>query len=171
MTERPENGDGSDQGDADQTHRAAGGEPGKETSPRQGLSIQVQVGRESSHRPAGANLTCRTSPDLTCGAGVQSVKDDLGRSDVAFARNGFAERAQNGRRVGVRSPVGAPDNRGVRDILAKMGGQVGAIMLKFGLDPGLIAVNTGLGGVRGANGDIQCSVGIAQGRGEDVSGP
>ena len=44
-------------------------------------------------------------------------------------------------------------------------------MLKFGLDPGLSAVNTSLGGVRGANGDIQGSVSIAQSRGEDVSGP
>ena len=44
-------------------------------------------------------------------------------------------------------------------------------MLKFGLDPGLGAVNTSLGSVRGANGDIQGSVGIAQSRGEDVSGP
>ena len=99
------------------------------------------------------------------------MKDNLSRSDVAFARNGFAERAQNGQRVGVRSPVGAPDNWGIRDILAKKGGQVGAIMLKFGLDPGLSAVNASLGGMRGANGDIQCSVGIAQSRGEDVSGP
>ena len=151
MTERPENGDGRDQGDADQTHRAAGGEPGTGTSLRQGLGIQVQVGRESSHRPAGTNLTCRTSPDLKCDAGVQSVKDNLSRSNVAFARNGFAERAQNGQRVGVRSPVGAPDNWGIRDVLAKKGGQVGAIMLKFGLDPGLSAVNTSLGGVCGGS--------------------
>ena len=102
---------------------------------------------------------------------MQSVKDNLGRSDVAFARNGFAERAQNGQRVGVRSPVGAPDDWGVRDILTKKGGQVGAIMLKFGLDPGLGAVNTSLGSVRGADGDIQCRKGVAQSRGEDVSGP
>ena len=95
MTERPENGDGSDQGDADQTHRAAGGELGTGTSPRQGLGIQVKVGRESGHRPASTNLTCRASPNLKCDAGVQSVKDNLSRSNVAFARNGFAERAAN----------------------------------------------------------------------------
>ena len=46
------------------------------------------------------------------------MKDNLGRSDVAFARNGFAERAQNGQRVGMRSPVGAPDNWGIRDVFA-----------------------------------------------------
>ena len=50
---------------------------------------------------------------------MQPVKDNLGRSDVAFARNRFAEGAQNGQRVGMRSPVGAPDNWGVRDALAK----------------------------------------------------
>ena len=134
-TERPESRDGGSQ----ETRTRHGGQQARtrreETGPRQGLGIQIQVDRESGHRPAGANLTCSTSPDLKCDAGVQSVEDDLGRSDVAFARNGFAERAQNGQRVGVRSPVGAPDNWGVRDVLAKKGGQVGAIMLKFGLDP------------------------------------
>ena len=70
---------------------------------------------------------------------------------LRFARNGVAERAQNGQRVGMRSPVGAPDNWGVRDVLAEKSGQVGPIVLKFGLDPGLSAVNTSLGGVRGAN--------------------
>ena len=141
------------------------------SSPREGLGIQVQVSRESSHRPAGTNLTCRTSPDLKSYTGVQSVKDNLSRSDVAFARDGFAERAQNGQRVGVRSPVGAPDDWGIRDVLAKKSGQVEAIMPKFGLDPGLSAVNTSLGGVRGANGDIQGSASVAQSRREDVSGP
>ena len=99
------------------------------------------------------------------------MKDNLSRSNVAFARNGFAERAQNGQRVGVRSPVGAPDNWGVGDVLAEKSGQVLSIMLKFGLDPGLSAVNTSLRGVRGADGDVQCSVGVAQSRGEDVCGP
>ena len=44
-------------------------------------------------------------------------------------------------------------------------------MFKFGLDPGLRAVNTSLRGVRGADGHIQCGVGVAQSRGEDVSRP
>ena len=99
------------------------------------------------------------------------MKDDISRSNVAFARDGFAERAQNGQRVGVRSPIGTPHDRGEGDILTKKSSQVRAIVFKFGLDPGLRAVNTCLRGVRGADGHIQCSVGVAQSRGEDVSGP
>ena len=99
------------------------------------------------------------------------MKDDISRSNVAFARDGFAERAQNGQRVGVRSPIGTPHDRGVGDILTKKSSQVRTIVFKFGLDPGLRAVNTSLRGVRGADGHIQCSVGVAQSRGEDVSGP
>ena len=102
---------------------------------------------------------------------MQPVKDNLGRSDVAFARNRFAEGAQNGQRVGMRSPVGAPDNWGVRDVLPKKRVQMGPIVLKFGLDPRLSAVSTSLRRVRGADGDVQGSVGVAQGRGEDVCGP
>ena len=55
--------------------------------------------------------------------------------------------------------MGTPHNRGVGDILTKMSSQVRAIVFKFGLDPGLRAVNTSLRGVRGADGHIQCSVG------------
>ena len=99
------------------------------------------------------------------------MKDDFNRGDVAFARDGFAERAQNGQRVGVRSPIGAPHDRGVGDVLAKKSSQMRAIVLEFGLDPGLSAINTSLRGVRGADGHVQCSVGVAQSRGEDVSGP
>ena len=99
------------------------------------------------------------------------MKDNLGRGDVAFARNGFAEGAQNGQRVGVRSPVGAPDNWAVRDVLTKERVEVGPIVLEFGLNPGQCAVSTSLASVRGADGDIQGSVGVAQGRGEDVCGP
>ena len=99
------------------------------------------------------------------------MEDNLGRSNVAFARNRFAEGAQNGQRVRMRSPVGAPDNMGVRDVLAKKRVQVGPIVHKFGLDLGLSAVSSSLRRVRGADGDIQGSVGVAQGRGEDVCGP
>ena len=99
------------------------------------------------------------------------MKDNLSRSNVAFGRYGFAERAQNGQRVGMRSPVGAPDHWAVRDVLAEKSVQMGSIVLEFGLDPGLSAVNTSLRGVRGANGDIQSTVSVAQSRGEDVSGP
>ena len=102
---------------------------------------------------------------------MQPVKDNLGRGDVAFARNGFAEGAQNGQRVGMRSPVGAPDDWAIRDILTKERVEVGPIVLEFGLNPGQCAVGTSLTSVRRADGDIQGSVGIAQGRGEDVCGP
>ena len=86
------------------------GEPGATAGPQQGLGIQIQIHQRSSRWPAGANLACCPSPNLKSYAGVQPVKDNLGRSDVAFARNGFAEGAQNGQRVGMRSPVGAPDD-------------------------------------------------------------
>ena len=46
-----------------------------------------------------------------------------------------------------------------------------AIVLVFGLHPGLGAIDTSLRGVRGADGHVQCSVGVAQSRSEDVSGP
>ena len=53
------------------------------------------------------------------------MEDDFSRASVAFARDGFTEGAQNGQRVGVRSPVGAPhDWRG--DVL-KEGCQVRAM--------------------------------------------
>ena len=79
--------------------------------------------------------------------------------------------AQNGQRVRMRSPVGAPDDWGVRDVLAKKRVQVGPIVQKFGLDLRLSAVSSSLRRVRGTDGDIQGSVGVAQGRGEDVCGP
>ena len=49
------------------------------------------------------------------------MEDDFGRGNVAFARDGFAEKAQNGQRVRVRSPIGTPHDRGVGDVLAKEG--------------------------------------------------
>ena len=48
-------------------------------------------------------------------------ENDFSRGNVAFARDGFAERAQNGQRVGVRSSIGTPHDRGVGDVLAKKG--------------------------------------------------
>ena len=47
---------------------------------------------------------------------------------------------------------------------------MGPVVLEFGLDPRLSAVSTSLRRVRGADGDIQGSVDVAQGRGEDVCG-
>ena len=105
--------------DTEQGTGSSRGEPGATAGPQQGLGIQIQIHQRSSRRPTGGNLACSPSPDLKSYVGVQPVKDNLGRSDVAFARNRFAEGAQNGQRVGMRSPVGAPDNWGVRDVLAK----------------------------------------------------
>ena len=68
------------------------------------------------------------------------MENDFSRGNVAFARDGFAERAQNGQRVLVRSPIGTPHDRGVGDVLTKEGSQVGAIVFQFGLHPGLSAV-------------------------------
>ena len=98
--------------------RQQAGSQAQEESPRQGLDVQIQVGREVRHGPAGAYLPCAASPHLQCDARVQPVENDFSRGDVAFARDGFAERAQNGQRVGVRSPIGTPHNRGVGDVLA-----------------------------------------------------
>ena len=147
------------------------GDGRRKRAPRRGLDVQVQVGREFRLGPAGAYLPCAASPYLQCDARVQTVENDLSRGDVAFARDRFAERAQNGQRVGVRPTIGTPHDWGVGDVLAKKGGQVGAIVFEFGLHPGLGAVSASLRGVRGAYGHVQCSVGIAQGRGKDISGP
>ena len=69
IAEKTGDGDGGDQGDTGQAHRKRRAEnQTREQGPRQGLGIQIQVGRESSHRPAGTNLTCRTSPNLKCDA-------------------------------------------------------------------------------------------------------
>ena len=105
--------------DTEQERRAAEESQARQQTPQQGLGNQIQVHQRSSRWPTGANLACCPSPDLKSYAGVQPVKDNLGRSDVAFARNGFTEGGQNGQRVGMRSPVGAPDNWAVRDVLTK----------------------------------------------------
>ena len=47
--------------------------------------------------------------------------DNLGRDKVAFARDGFTERAQNSQRLSTRSPTGTPHDRGVGDVLAEEG--------------------------------------------------
>ena len=69
MAEKTENEDGEDQDFTGQAHRGRRAEnQAREQGPQRGLGIQIQVGRESSHRPAGTNLTCRTSPNLKCDA-------------------------------------------------------------------------------------------------------
>ena len=138
-------------------------EPGRERSPRRGLDVQVQGGREFRHGPACAYLPCTASPNLQCDARVQPVENDFSRGNVAFARDGFTERAQNGQRVGVRSPIGAPHDRRKGDVLPKEGSQVGAIVFQLGPHPGLCAVGASLKSVWRANGHVQRFVGIAQG--------
>ena len=87
------------------------------------------------------------------------MEDDFGRGNVAFG-------AQNGQRVRVRSPIGTPHDRGVGDVLAKEGSQVGAVVFQLGLHPGLSAVSASLQSVRGADGHVERCVGVAQGRSE-----
>ena len=91
------------------------------------------------------------------------MENDFSRDNVAFSRDGFAERAQNGQRVGVRSPIGTPHDRGVGDVLPKEGSQVGAIVFQLGPHPGLCAVSASLQSVWRANGHVQRRVGITQG--------
>ena len=174
MTNAQESQDSQSQGSGQEPRRAKGTQEQarekrkpesqvEEKSPRWGLDVHVQDGREVRNRPAGAYLPCAASPYLQCDARVQPVENDFSRGDVAFARDRFAERAQNGQRVRVRSSIGTPHDRGVGDVLAKKGSQVGATVFEFGLHPGLGAVGASLQGVRRADGHVQCGVGVTQG--------
>ena len=96
--------------------------------------------------------------------------DDLGRDKVTFARNGFAERAQNSRSVSVSSPTGTPHNRGAGNFLSEEGGEARAAVGEFGLESDLRAVKASLLGVRGADRDVKGSFGVAQGGGEHARG-
>ena len=133
-----------------------------EKSPHWGLDVHVQDSQEVRHRPTGAHLPCAASPYLQCDARVQPVENDFSRGNVSFARDGFAERAKNGQRVRVRSPIGTPHDRGGGDVLTEEGSQVVAIVFEFSLHPGLGAVGVSLQSVWRANGHVQCSVGVTQ---------
>ena len=122
-------------------------------SPRRGPDAHAQDSRWVRHRPTGAYLPCASSPYLQCDARVQPVENDFSRCNVAFARDGFVERSQNGQRVRARSPIGTPHDRGVGDVLTEEGSQVGGIVFKFGLHPGQGAVGAS---VRRADGHVQC---------------
>ena len=74
--------------------------------------------------------------------------DNLGRDKVAFARDGFTERAQKSKHVSMRSPMGTPHNRGVGSVLAEERGKVWAMVGEFGLLSGLQSVGTSLLSVR-----------------------
>ena len=66
--------------------------------------------------------------------------------------------------------MGAPDDRGVGNVLAEKRGEVWATVGKFGLKPGLCAARPSLG-VRRADRNVEGGVRVSEGRGEDVGGP
>ena len=69
------------------------------------------------------------------------------------------------------SPAGAPNDRGVGNVLSEEGGKVQAVVSKFGLKPGLRAVWASLLCVQRADRDVQGGVPVAKGGGEGVGGP
>ena len=69
-----------------------------------------------------------------------SLEHELSKHEVAFARDGCAGRARNGQCVLVRSPTGAPHDRGMGDVLSEEGWKVWAIMIKFAASTGLLGV-------------------------------
>ena len=91
---------------------------------------------------------------------MQPLEHDLSRDEIAFARDRFSERAQNGQCVLVGSPTGAPN---VGDVLSEEGSKVRAVMVTFGRKPGLGAVWAGLG-VRRTDRDVQGGVRLAKER-------
>ena len=99
------------------------------------------------------------------------MEHDLSRDEVAFARDGSTERAQHGQSVLVESHIGAPNDRGVGDVLKEERGEVWAVVVEFGLQPELRAVQASLLGVRRADRDIQGGARVAEGGGDDVGGP
>ena len=88
------------------------------------LAGALSVAKTSCGQMAGTTLGA-AFPDFQGDAGVEFLKDNLRGDIVAFARDRFTERAKNGQRVSVRSPVGVPDNRGVGNVLAEKRGCVG----------------------------------------------
>ena len=136
--------------------------------PQAGIMIQGPESGRAASGQQGPNLPGAAFPDFQGDAGMKFLTDNLGRDKVAFARDGFAERAQNSLRVSMRSPTGTPLDRGVGDFLAEERGKVWATVGEFGLVSGLRAVSTSLLSVRGADRDVKGGVGVAQGRGESV---
>ena len=130
--------------------------------------LRVWKGRRgpaSSDLPGGAAF-----PDFQGDAGVEEDKDNLSGDKVAYARDGFTERAQNDQSVSMRSPVGAPDSRSVGNVLAEKRREVWAVVGKFGFTPGLFAVTASLLGVRDADREVEGGVRVAWGGGKDVGG-
>ena len=110
-----------------QRHRKDQESP-KEKGPeglRPRLRVRIQNGGRGREGPAETDLPSAPLPDCQGNAGVQRLEHDFRRDEIAFARDGFAERAQNGQRVSVGSPIGAPDDRSVGgDVLSEERGEV-----------------------------------------------
>ena len=126
-------------------HGAGGQETTGGRGPRApGRNLVFRVQRARKGRNCRALL-------LQGDASVKFMIDNLGRDKVTFARNGFAERAQNSQRVSVRSPTGTPHDRCVGNVLTEEGGKVWARVREFGLMSGLRAVGASMLSVWGAD--------------------
>ena len=64
--------------------------------PQAELEVLVQGRGEGHERPARANLPSAPFQNLQRNAGMQPLEHDLSTDEIAFARDGFTERAQNG---------------------------------------------------------------------------
>ena len=74
----------------------------------EGQDPESLEGRQGANKP---NLPGAAFSDFQGDAGVEFLIDNLGEDKVAFSRERFTERAQNGQRVSMRSPAGAPDDQ------------------------------------------------------------
>ena len=88
----------------------------KRKSGRHDAGEQTSTGKRGPRTP-GRNYDSRSRESRRAASGQQaricralcfqiSMVDNLGRDKVTFARDGFAERAQNSQRVSMRSPIG-----------------------------------------------------------------
>ena len=101
---------------------------GPGTAREEGLEVKLQGRREGRKRPARTDLLSTPFPNLQDDAAMQPLENDLSRDEIAFARDGFTERAQRSM---------CADHRGVGDILSEEGWEVWAVVVKFGRAPGL----------------------------------
>ena len=136
--------------------------------PGQRPRVRIQSFWKGRKWPTCPNLPGAAFPDFRGGAGVEFLVDHFSGDKVAFARNGFAERAKNGQRVSVTSPTGPADDRGVGNVLAERSRDVWAVIGKFGLTPRLCAVRAGPLSVRRADRDAESGARVAWGGGRRV---
>ena len=144
------------------THGAGRQETAGAQGSRQELGDTVQRVREGRERPTGSNLP---------GLRFQIFRMVLAETKLRLRAMDLLRERKNSQRISVRSPTGTPHNRGAGNMLTEEGGKVWAVVRKFGLVSGLRAVGASLLRVRGADRDVKGSVGVAQGRGEDIRGP